>query len=135
MELDELHVGESSSGAMSNCETVARRHDRIGGVSKDLSAATGGENGYVGNDLGGATGDARANPDAFIASDDEIEHPGFLDHADAFALVHAIDERARHLGAGLIAVRVDDTILRVRRFAAELEIARWIEVERGARGL
>ena len=47
----------------------------------------------------------------------------------------AIDERARDLGARLIAVRVDDTILRMRCLASELEIARRIEVERGTGGL
>ena len=50
-------------------------------------------------------------------------------------LLHARDERSRDLGAGLIAVRVDDPILRVRRLAAELQAALRIEIEVGAGGL
>ncbi len=52
-----------------------------------------------------------------------------------FASSHARDERARDLGAGLVAVRVDDAILRVRRLASELEPARRIEIEVRAGGL
>ncbi len=52
-----------------------------------------------------------------------------------FALAHARDERARDLGAGLVAVRVDDAILRVRRLAAEHEPPVRIEIEVRAGGL
>src|SRR2546423_4508666 len=135
MKLHELHIGESSAGAMSNCETVAGRDNGIGRVTKNLAATTRRQDSHIRDDLGGAASDAGAHADAFVTSDDEVEHAGLLDNADALALVDAIDERARDLGARLIAMRVDDTILRMRCLASELEIARRIEVERGTGGL
>ena len=48
---------------------------------------------------------------------------------------HALDQRARHLGAGLVAVRVHDAVRRVRGFAPELELSARVEVELGARRL
>ena len=50
-------------------------------------------------------------------------------------LAHARDERPRDLGPGLVAVRVDDAVLRVRRFASEREASARIEVEVRAGGL
>ena len=79
--------------------------------------------------------DARAHADARAATHDEIEHARFLEHANALGVAHASHERARDLGAGLIAVRVDDAILRVRRLAPELEPAARIEIELRAGGL
>src|SRR5690242_20450710 len=104
MELHEFHVRQTSAGAMSNRETIARRDDRICGVAIDLSTPAGREHGDIGDDLGGAPGDTRARADALAPSHDQVEHPRFLDDADPLALVHAIDERARDFGTGLLAV-------------------------------
>ena len=104
-------------------------------VAIDLPAAARRQHGRVGDDLRRPPGDARAHADATPRLHDQIEHARLLEHADARRLRHARDERARHLGAGLVAVRVHDAILRVRRLAAELEPSAGIEVEVRARGL
>jgi hypothetical protein len=114
---------------MSNCETIAGRHYGIGRVSIRLPTPARCEHRHVGDDLRGASGDARTHADAFSTADDEVEHACFLDDSDALTLVDTIDESARDLGAGLIAVCVDDAVLRVRRLTTELEIPRRIEVE------
>src|SRR5207244_2627934 len=48
---------------------------------------------------------------------------------------HTSHERAGDLGAGLVAVRVDDAVLRVRGLPAEHQTARRIEIEVSASGL
>src|SRR6185503_20412983 len=50
-------------------------------------------------------------------------------------LTHARHERSRHLGTRLIAMRVDDAVLRVCRFASKLKTTLGIEVEISAGGL
>ena len=62
----------------------------------------------------------------------KFEHARFLEHFDLRRFAHARDERARDLGAGLVAVRVDDAVLRVRRLASQLQMAGGIEIEVGA---
>jgi hypothetical protein len=135
MKLHELHISQTSACAMSNRETVARRDDGIGRVSIHLATATGREHGNVGDDLGGASGDARAHADAFSTADDEVQHASFLDDSDSLTFVDTIDESARDLGAGLIAVRVDDPVFRMRGLSTELEIPGRIEIEVRAGGL
>src|SRR5947209_8475651 len=107
---------------MSNCETIAGGDNGICRVAVDLTATAGGEHGDVGNDLHGPAGDARAHPEAFVATHDEVEDAGLLDDADAIALVNTVDERAGDFGTGLIAVRVNDPVLRVRGLSSELQI-------------
>src|ERR1051326_4773526 len=85
MELHEFHVGQSCSRAMSNCDTIACRNHRIRRVSVDLSAATGRQDGDVGNDLDGAAGDARADADALATLHDEVQYSRLLDDTHAVA--------------------------------------------------
>src|SRR4051812_45304760 len=107
MKLNELHIGEPRARAMSNCETIASGDDRIRRVAVHLTAAAGGEHRDVGDDLDGSTGNAGAHSQTLRALDEEIEYACLLDDTDPIALVHALDECARDLGAGLIAVGVD----------------------------
>src|SRR5205085_9571546 len=131
VKLHELHVGEPCPGTMSNRETITGGDDGVGGIAEDLATTPRREDGDVGDDLDGPSGDARANADTLVALDDQVEHTRFLDDADALARVHSLDERARDFSACLVAVRVDDAILRVCCFAAELEVTSWIEIEAG----
>jgi hypothetical protein len=135
MKLNELHVREPSTGAMSNCETIASGDHRIRSVAIYLTASSRGEDRDIGDDLNRPAGDAGANTNALIATHEEVEHPCLFDHADAVTLVNPIDEGARHFGARLIAMRVNDSVLRVRGFTSQLEIARWVEVEMRTRCL
>jgi len=61
--------------------------------------------------------------------DDQIQNSGFLQHLDALALLHPLDQGARDLGASLIAVRVDDPASGVRGLAPELEVSTRLEVK------
>ena len=123
MELHELHVRERHAGAMGDREAVARRDDRIRRVTIDLAAAARGQHRRVGDDLGRPARDARAHAETAVASHDQVEHARLLEHADALRLAHPRDERARDLRTRLIAVRMNDPVLRVRRLASELELA------------
>jgi hypothetical protein len=58
-----------------------------------------------------------------------------LEHVDARALAHPVDEGAGDLGPGLVPLRVDDAAPRVGGLAAELEAAAVGEVEVGAGGV
>jgi hypothetical protein len=135
MKLNELHVRELDAGAMRDGKAVTGRDDRVRGVAIHLPTATGGEHGGVGNDLDGATRDARAGTTASAAIDDEIEHACLLEHRNALALLHARAKGSGDFGARLIAVRVDDAMARVRGFFPELELAVGSKVEPRAGGL
>ena len=135
MELHELHVGERHAGAVRDGVAVARGDHRVGRVAEDLAAATRREHGRVGDDLHRLAGHARAHAERRAPRHDEVQHARPLEHADPLARPYALDERARDLGAGLVAVRVHDAVRRVRRLAAELELAARVEVELGARRL
>jgi hypothetical protein len=140
VELHELHVGEPRAGAPGDRVAVAGGHLRVRGVAVHLAAAAGGEHGRVGGDLDGAAGHARPRAGAAaprpLAVDHEVEHARLLEHADARARLHALDERPRHLGARLVAARVDDAARRVRGLAPELEVAAVLgAVERGPGGV
>jgi hypothetical protein len=127
VELHELHVGEPRAGAPGDRVAVAGGHLRVRGVAVHLAAAAGGEHRGVGGDLDGAAGRRsparRRSSAAPLAVDHEVEHARLLEHAHARARAHALDERARHLGARLVAARVDDAARRVRGLAPELEVA------------
>src|SRR5436190_20647068 len=94
MKLHKLHIRQPRSRAMSNCETIAGGDNRIRRVTEHLTAPACREDRNVGNDLNGATGDTRANANALASLDDEVEDSRFLDDADAFTLVDAVDQRA-----------------------------------------
>ena len=129
MKLHELHVGERHAGAVRDRVAVARRHDGICRVPINLAAAARRQHRRVGDDVRRATLHAGAHADARAAPHDQLEHARLLEHADLFRGAHARDERARDLGTGLVAVRVHDAVLRVRRLAAERQPPVRIEIE------
>jgi hypothetical protein len=135
MELDEFHVGERDARPMRDRVAVSRRDHRVRRVPVHLTATARGEHRRIGDDVGGAPFHARAHADARAAPHDQLEHAGLLEHADLLRAAHARDERPRDLGPGLVAVRVDDAVLRVRRFSSKREASARIEVEVRAGGL
>src|SRR5689334_5816762 len=132
MELDELHVGELCARAMRDRETVAGRNLRIGGVSKDLTTATRRQHRRICDELDRLARNRRAHTSHRVTFDDEVENTRLLVYLDVVALLDALDQSARHLGARLIAMRVYDPTTRVRGLTTELEVAPGLEVEMGS---
>ena len=132
MELYELHVGEPHVCAMRDREAIAGRDLRIGRVLVHLATAAGGEHGRIGDDLHRAPGDTGAHAGALPVRHDEVEDARGLEHADALALAHPLDQRAGDLGPRLITMCVHNAVSRMRRFVPEIEIAVGTEVEVGA---
>ena len=135
MKLHELHVGERHAGSMRDRIAVARRHHRVRRVPINLPASTRGQHRRVSENVGGPPGNAGADADALPAVHEQVEHARALEHLDVLAVADASDESPRHLGAGLVAVGVNDAILRVCRLASQLEPAAGVEVEVGTGGL
>ena len=50
----------------------------------------------------------RAHTERYSILHNEIENACFLEHLDVLALFHALDQRPRDFGAGLISVRMHD---------------------------
>ena len=135
MKLHELHVGERDAGALRDRVAVTGRDDGICRVPIHLTASAGREHRGVGDDLGGAAGDARRRAATLAPLNYQVEDAGEFEHLDSRARPHAFDQRPCDFGAGLVAVRMDDAVHRVRGFAPELKSARCIEIEIGAGGL
>ena len=135
MKLHELHVGEAHAGTMRDREAVAGRHLGVGRVAVGLAASTSREHGRVCENLHGAARHARPGADALALAHDEVERPRELDDANIRTGSDALDQRARHFRAGLVAVRVHDALARVRRLLAEREAAAAVGIElRAERG-
>jgi tetratricopeptide (TPR) repeat protein len=139
MELHELHVGETRAGAVRDREAVAGGDLRVGRVAVDLPAAARREHRRVRHDLHRAPGDARAHAGHLravaVVDEQQVEHARRLVHRDVAALADLLHERARHLRARLVALRVHDALAGMRRFLPQLEVAVGVEVEARPRGL
>ena len=134
MELHEFHVGEPDSPTMRNRETISRGNLRIGRVAVDLPATARCQHRCIGDDLHRLSCDRRLDPEHHSVFGDQIENARFLQHLDPRRLLDALDQSARDLGTGLIAVRVDDSPARVGSFAAEFEIPSRLQIELRPRG-
>jgi hypothetical protein len=129
VELHKLHVGEPHARTMGDRESIAGRDNRIRGVSIDLTAATRRQDGRVSDDFSRTTLDARDNTVANASTHDEIEHTCALEHPYPRRILHSRDERPRDLRAGLIAVRMDDAILRMGSFASKLQLPDRVQIK------
>lgn len=133
MELHELHVAQLHARPVRHGEAVPRGHLRIGGIAIDLAAPARGQHGCVGDYLGGHPGHARPHAAAAVAVHYQVEHARLLHHLDLIRLTHAGNERRRHLGARLVAVRMHYAPARVCGLVAQLQPSGGTEIEVSAR--
>jgi hypothetical protein len=119
----------TNSGAVRDRVAVAGGDHRIRRVAVHLAAAARREHRRVGDDVGRSALHARAHADARAAPHDQLQHTRLLEDADLLRGAHTRDERARDFGAGLVAVRMDDAVLRVRGLSSQREPPARVEVE------
>jgi len=115
--------------AMCDCVAVTGRNLRICRVPVNLAASSRRQHGHIRDDLDRLARNCSAHAECHSVFDDEIEDTRFLQHIDPLALPHALDQRARDFGTGLIPVRVYDASARMGGFATELEVSTGLEVE------
>jgi hypothetical protein len=134
VELDELHIGQLGPGTVRDCETIAGRNLGIGGIPVQLAASARRQYGRVSDYFHCFSGYRGANSEDHAILDDELEDSRFLEDFNSLTLLHLLDQRARDLGAGLIAMRMHDPPARVGSLTTEFEITSRFQIELRTRG-
>ena len=130
MELIELHVGELSAGLCGQGDAVAGGHGGVGGVAVDLARSAGGDEDSaradpLQNALRAAFAVEQVGPDHAAICDDQAGDRGPFGKTNALVDAGKGGQRAADLGAGGVAVGVQDAGQGVRAFAGAQQFARF----------
>ena len=134
MELNELHVGDGSAGAICHGHAVAGGDIRIGGIEINFSAAAGGQQRYgsgEGLDLASrfiedvnAQTAIVAGQSEFLAGD-KVDGEMILKNLDVWPLGDGRQQSALDLASGDV-FRVKNAAFGMTAFLAQIELARAI---------
>ena len=124
VELHEFHVPQLGAGTVSHGVTVGRGDRRVGRFPEELAGSARGQNDRSGPDQSPAPlsiPDQHATASALVGQ--EVDREAVGPQPDIGPGPDALDDRAHHFAAGLVAEGVDDPSVRMAPFAAEGDMA------------